>query len=77
MKLFKIANQYCEESDWKTIAALKFCLLSLGIVIGALLPKKARVPVVCASVAVFVATYLPLMGKLLELFRRGNDIDDI
>lgn len=70
MKLFRVANRYCEESNWKTLATLKFCLLALGLTIGALMPKKARVPVACGAVAVFVATYLPLMGKFFALWRK-------
>ena len=32
MKLFDAANRYLTESTWKTLAALKFCLLSLGVI---------------------------------------------
>ena len=42
MKLFDAANQYCRESDWKTLAMLKFCLLSLGMAIGVLLPEGIK-----------------------------------
>ena len=41
-KLFAIADRYLQESDWKTIALLKFCLLALGIVVGALLPARHK-----------------------------------
>ena len=30
-KFFDYADQYIQESDWKVLAALKLCLLSLGI----------------------------------------------
>ena len=33
-KLFAAANHYVETSDWKIIAVLKFCLISLGMMIG-------------------------------------------
>ena len=26
MKLFDVADRYCKESSWKTLALLKFCL---------------------------------------------------
>ena len=31
-KLFEVANRYIETSDWKIIAVLKFCLISLGMI---------------------------------------------
>ena len=34
MKLFKIADQYCKESTWKTLALVKFCLFSMGLMAG-------------------------------------------
>ena len=70
MKLFDIANQYCKESTWKTLAMLKFCLFSTGIIVGVLLPDSARVPVVIIFAVVFVATYIPLTAKLFRLFRK-------
>ena len=33
-RLFEAANRYIETSDWKIIAVLKFCLISLGMMIG-------------------------------------------
>ena len=33
-KFLDYADQYIQESDWKVIAALKLCLLSLGICLG-------------------------------------------
>ena len=66
-KLLNIANRYVAESDWKTIAALKFCLLSLGVLAGMRIPKKGRRPVRLIAAAVFTATYFPLMAKLFRV----------
>ena len=33
-KLFEYANQYVQESDWKDMALLKFCLCAMGVMIG-------------------------------------------
>lgn len=33
-RLFEAANRYIATSDWKIIAVLKFCLISLGMMIG-------------------------------------------
>ena len=37
MKLLHAANRYVQTSTWKTIAALKFCLLSLGVIIAGII----------------------------------------
>ena len=66
-KLLDIANRYVEESDWKTIAALKFCLLSLGLLAGMSIPRRRRKPVRLFAAAAFTLTYFPLMAKLFRV----------
>ena len=70
MKLFDAANQYCKESDWKTIALIKFCLCSMGVIIGVLLPQSVKTAALAIAAAVFVVTYIPLMIKLFKVFKR-------
>lgn len=70
MKLFDLANQYCGESTWKTLAALKFCLFSIGIIVGVLLPDTCKLPVLVIFSVVLVVTYIPLMAKFIRLCRR-------
>lgn len=72
MKLFEIANQYCKESTWKTLAMLKFCLIAMGIAIGMFIPDRARTVVLVICAVVFVVTYIPLMKKFFDLFRRKD-----
>ena len=69
-KLLKSANRYVEESDWKTIAVLKFCLLSLGVLFGTCVCEKRRKAVRIGALGLFLVTYLPLMAKLLCLVKR-------
>ena len=69
MKLFDLANQYCGESTWKTLAALKFCLFSIGIIVGVLLPDTCRTPVLIIFGIVLIATYIPLMAKFIRIWR--------
>ena len=40
--LFASADEYLQNSDWKDIAVLKLCLLSLGLLAGMQLPEKHR-----------------------------------
>ena len=70
MKLFKLANRYIQESNWRTLAALKLCLLSIGLIVGVLLPASCRTAVLIVSGVVFVATYIPLMAKFFRLMRK-------
>ena len=67
-KLFAAANRYIETSDWKIIAVLKFCLISLGMMIGMAIGKKARKPVFFGALGVFAVTYVPLMVKFYKVF---------
>ena len=63
MKLFQVAGRYCKESNWKTLALLKICLFSIGIMVGMLIPKEKKKAVFGIGAVAFLATYLPLMGK--------------
>ena len=65
--LFAGADEYLQNSDWKDIAVLKLCLLSLGLLAGMQLPEKHRKTARVAAVVIFVATYLPLMTKFLRI----------
>ena len=69
MKLFEVADQYCKESTWKTMAALKFCLFSMGIIVGVLLPESCKIPVLVIFGIVFIVTYIPLMSKYFKLWK--------
>ena len=69
MKLFDAANQYLRESDWKTLTAIKFCLFSMGVIVGLLLPQSQRTLLITVFAAVFIATYIPLMRKLFRIFK--------
>ena len=42
MKLFETADRYCKESNWKTLALLKFCLFARGMLIGMKVPEKHK-----------------------------------
>ena len=69
-RLFDAANQFLKEADWTTLAVFKFCLLSLGILIGVLLPQSAKPIIIILCTLVFFATYIPLMAKLLRILKK-------
>lgn len=66
-KLINCAEHFIMQSDWKDIAILKFCLLSIGILIGVSIPKKEKKAAVIAASTLFAVTYPPLMSKFLKL----------
>lgn len=74
MKLFDYANQYIEESDWKIFALVKFCLCSMGILIGLLIGRKVsekgqKAVAICSGI-VFAVTYVVLMAKFADIILR-------
>lgn len=64
-RLFDCADNYIQARDWKMLAALKFCLCSIGILLGVLIPVKHKRTAVAGALAVFLATYIPLMADFL------------
>lgn len=72
MKLFQVADRYCKESNWKTLALLKICLFSIGVMVGMLIPKEKKKAVFGISAVAFLATYLPLMGKFFCTWQQEN-----
>lgn len=66
-QLFNYADKYIRQSTWKDLALLKFCLFAMGVLVGIHIPEKNRKPVGIAAVAVFAATYIPLMAKFASV----------
>ncbi len=67
-RMFEAANRYIESSDWKIIAILKFCLISLGMMIGMQIRPARKKPVFLGALGVFGVTYIPLMVKFYRVF---------
>lgn len=66
-KFFETADRYIRESDWKVIAALKLCLLSLGICMGLSLPRGKKKLIFPIAAAVFTVTWTPLTARYVRL----------
>ena len=67
-KLFDAADRDIKTSDWKIIAVLKFCLISLGMMIGMQIEPAYKKPVFLGALGVFGVTYVPLMVKFYRVF---------
>lgn len=70
-RLFEAADIYMKTSDWKTLTVIKFCLFSMGIILGMGVKEKHRKPVFITAVSVFVATYIPLMAKFFRVCKEA------
>jgi len=66
-RIFASANEFVKESDWKDLAVLKFCLLSLGLLAGMQIAECGKKVARIAASVVFVLTYIPLMAKYLSI----------
>ena len=70
-KLFDAADRYLEESDWKTIAVLKICLIALGIMLGIRVKKEHKKPVFIVTLIIFFATVIPLVKKFIKVWKEA------
>ena len=66
-RIFASAGEFVRESDWKDLAVLKFCLLSLGLLAGMQIAERCKKGVRIAASIVFTLTYIPLMVKYLRI----------
>lgn len=72
--LFAIADEYLRQSNWRDLALIKFCLFSMGVLAGVLVPKNRRKLVVSLAAATFVVTYLPLMAKFFSVVQAERSL---
>ena len=75
-KLFVIADRYIENSDWKIIAVLKFCLISLGMLLGMLIREDHKKKVRPAAAGIFFLTYVPLMAKFYRTMKEVQEEEE-
>lgn len=68
----RLGDRYAAKSDWTDFALTKFCLFSMGLLVGAKLPEKYKKGAICAAIAVFAATYVPLMWRLAKVAVRKD-----
>ncbi len=66
-KLFTSADEYIKSCNWKDLTLIKFCLWSIGVLIGVNLPRKNRRAATAVSAGVFVATYIAIMPRFLKI----------
>lgn len=65
--LLALGDRYAARSSWKDFALVKFCLFSMGLIAGTMIPKEKKGPVTAVAAAIFAASYVPLMAKLFSV----------
>ena len=68
--LFKSADNYLKQSDWKDLALIKICLFAMGVFVGLQIPKKFKTSAAFAAFGTFLATYVPIMTKYFKIVGR-------
>ena len=68
-KIFECADCYVVTGGWKMIAVLKFCLISLGMLLGLSVSGKGKKAVKGLALLAFLATYIPLMADFINFAR--------
>ena len=64
------ADGYLKECTRRDMALLKFCLGSLGVLIGLQVPKKRKKTAAWTAGVIFAVTYAAVMGKFLSYILR-------
>ena len=60
-KIFDCADCYVATGGWKLLAVLKFCLCSLGMLLGLSVADKGKKATKGFALLVFLGTYITLM----------------
>lgn len=71
-KLLDFGNRYARKSTWKDFALTKFCLFSMGLGIGTLVSERHKRIVIVLSACVFIATYIPLILRMIQVARHRD-----
>lgn len=68
--LLRCANAYLAVRDWKLVAMVKFCVASLGLLLGLGMPAKHKKTAAGLAAGVLALTYVPLMVDFLGFAAR-------
>lgn len=74
-KLLHTGSRYIKDMDLEDMAAFKFCLASMGVLLGVGIPARMKKPVGLMAGFLFVGTYIPLMSKFVDLYHQTEGGD--
>ena len=76
-RLLKAGDRYLKKMDLEDMAALKFCLLSLGTLVGLSLSPRKRKPAGLLAGLLFLGTYVPLMSDFVAEYRSTHEDPEV
>jgi hypothetical protein len=65
-KWISFFRQYSGSRSISDFALIKLCIFASGLFFGTLVAEKRKKPVRAASLAIFLSTYVPLIGGFLR-----------
>ena len=65
-KLFAFSNEYIASLKWQHLSIIKFCLISLGVLIGIFVPAGIKVAVGVVAGVIFAGTYILVMVRFIK-----------
>ena len=76
--MLEAVNRCLKDCTWKDMALLKLCACAVGVLVGLMMPFRKKWIVAWIASLAFVASYVPLMGKVLPyLLGEKIAIEDI
>lgn len=66
-RLLGYADQYLQKSDWRDIGIIKYCLFSIGILVGTYIPENKKECARITALIGFVVTSVFIMAKFFEV----------
>lgn len=72
-RLLKAGDNYLKKMDLEDMAALKFCLLSLGTLLGLGVSHRNKKPVGLLAGMLFLGTYVPLMSDFVMEYQNTRE----
>lgn len=74
-KLIRYSKEYTRKMNLLDFSLLKFCLCSIGVLIGLAVPGQHKKKTAVGASAVFALTYAPLMAKYLASICSSRQMD--
>lgn len=75
-RLLRAGTRYVRDMDLADVAAMKFCLASMGILLGLGIPARMKRPVGWMAAILFLGTYIPLMSKFVDHYHQEVQGED-
>ncbi len=72
-ELIGYAQKYKSQMNLADFALIKFCLISIGVLVGLGVPKKHKKKVSAIAGVAFIVTYAPLMTKFLGIVLENSE----